>query len=218
MPRNRRGGCAELLFYIFGRTPVWVGPLSAGAVYGLTRWLLPVLAGWPKDPAVRPLVEFVTGLAPVVAAVLAVLTTVIWMAAEMARYRDHRLPSVVRNGGLESLGWSEFERLVARCFEQQGYLAEVVGDPAGDGGIDIVLRDDDERVLVQCKHWIGRKVGVKPVRELFGVLCAEGADRAILVSSGDFTPQARAFADGKPLELVDRQGLMAMLRRTGDGS
>ena len=54
-------------------------------------------------------------------------------------------------------------------------LPHGVGRPAGDGGVDVVLRDGRGRWLVQCKHYKARRVGVRPVRELLGVAASEGA-------------------------------------------
>jgi len=51
---------------------------------------------------------------------------------------------------------------------------------------------------VQCKHWRAFKVGVREVRELFGVMVAERAHRAIFIASGSYTREARDFAGGKP--------------------
>src|SRR5205823_11795359 len=68
----------------------------------------------------------------------------------------------------------------------------------------------------QCKRWKTYKVGVKPVRELFGVMAAEGADRAIFITSGMYTDEALRFAQGKTLELVDGAQLAEMLRRFQD--
>lgn len=39
--------------------------------------------------------------------------------------------------------------------------------------------------------------------ELFGILAAEKARRAILVTIGQFTPDAQTFAADRPLELID---------------
>jgi len=46
-------------------------------------------------------------------------------------------------------------------------------------------------------------VGVALVRELFGAMTAEQADEALFASSGEYTPDARAFANGKPIRLID---------------
>ena len=66
---------------------------------------------------------------------------------------------------------------------------------------------------MQRKRWKTYKVGVKPVRELFGVMAAEKADRAVFITSGVYTNEALQFAQGKPLDLVDGAQLAQMLRR-----
>jgi hypothetical protein len=48
------------------------------------------------------------------------------------------------------------------------------GGPQADGGIDLKLVRGTERVIVQCKHWLTRPVPVQSVRELLGVVTAEG--------------------------------------------
>jgi restriction system protein len=56
-------------------------------------------------------------------------------------------------------------------------------------------------------------VGVKPVRELFGVMAAEKADRAIFITSGLYTDEALRFGEGKTIELLDGAQLAGMLRQ-----
>lgn len=89
-------------------------------------------------------------------------------------------------------------------------MTETGGDGA-DGGVDLVLKKDGETVLVQCKQWKTSKVGVKVIRELYGVVMAEGATRGILISSGSYTQEAQTFARGKPLELISGPGLMRLI-------
>jgi restriction system protein len=52
---------------------------------------------------------------------------------------------------------------------------------------------------------------VRVVRELFGVLTAEGAAGGVVITSGAFTQEARNFARGKALKLVDGGQLQAMI-------
>jgi restriction system protein len=42
-------------------------------------------------------------------------------------------------------------------------------------------------VFVQCKHWKARSVGVKVVRELYGVMAAKNVKQGIVVTYGEFT-------------------------------
>ena len=57
--------------------------------------------------------------------------------------------------GLESiaaLGWKHFEQLVGEAFRRDGYTVEETGLGGADGGIDLILRKNGRRVLVQCKQ------------------------------------------------------------------
>ena len=110
---------------------------------------------------------------------------------------------------------TDFEHQVAGALERLGLAVEVVGGSA-DGGIDIVARDSTPitggRYIVQCKRYReGQSVGVGVIRELYGAVQAEGADKGILVTSSSFTVPARKFAEGKPLELIDGAGLRSLI-------
>jgi restriction system protein len=54
-------------------------------------------------------------------------------------------------------------------------------------------------------------VGVKPVRELLGVMAAQDVGRGIFVTTGEYTAEARTFAAGQPLELVSGAALLGKL-------
>lgn len=91
-------------------------------------------------------------------------------------------------------------------------MVEERGGSSPDGGIDLVLWKGGRKTVVQCKHWQARQVGVTLVRELYGVMTAEGANDAIFVSSGEYTDDARAFADGKPIQLMGGRELERMIQ------
>lgn len=57
-----------------------------------------------------------------------------------------------------------------------------------------------------------RQVGVTLVRELYGVMTAEGATDAILVTCGEYTDDAREFAAGKPTRLIHGETLVEIIR------
>ena len=79
----------------------------------------------------------------------------------------------------------------------------------------MLLRKDGLKTLVQCKQWRSQRVGVQVVREMFGILVSEGAGAGAvkIVALGDYTPDARAFARGKPIELIDGQALLSTVMR-----
>lgn len=132
--------------------------------------------------------------------------------------RHRRLhANVSRNpsrNSLEAMSWREFEELVGETFRRKGFLVEQRGGNGPDGGVDLVLHLGSDKYLVQCKQWKARSVGVATVRELFGVMAAEGAVGGFVVASGDFTDEASRFAEGRAIELVDTQTLLMLVTST----
>ena len=103
--------------------------------------------------------------------------------------------------------------LVGEAFRLQGYSVTEIGGGGADGGVDLVLRKGSEVSLVQCKQWRATQVGVQVVRELFGVMAARGAAQGFVVTSGSFTADARAFADGRNVRLVDGPKLFGLIQQ-----
>lgn len=118
---------------------------------------------------------------------------------------------------LKDIGWQEFEQLVGEVFRRRGYTVQENGGGGADGGIDLVLRKNGERFVVQCKQWRAAKVGVTVIRELYGVMMASGAVGGFVVTCGAFTEEARAFAHGCGVLLLDGEALEKMIRQTSPG-
>lgn len=140
-------------------------------------------------------------------------------AAISASRRRHRKNLVSGVAGsetanvLEGMFWRDFEKLVGEAFRLQGYQVTEIGGSGPDGGVDLVLRKGGEKFLVQCKQWKAYQVGVKVVRELYGVMAAQGATGGFVVTSGRFTDDARAFADGRNVKLIDGPRLFKLIKQ-----
>ncbi len=65
---------------------------------------------------------------------------------------------------------------------------------------------------MQCKQWQNWQVGVKVVREMYGLLMHHQAAAVKIVALGDYTPDAHRFAQGKPIELIHGGELIATVR------
>jgi restriction system protein len=115
------------------------------------------------------------------------------------------------SANIASLRWQEFETLVGEGFRHRGFEVTERGGPGPDGGVDLVLARGHERFLVQCKQWRAQQVGVAVVRELYGVMAAERVAGGYVVTSGTFTKDAKEFATGRNIELVDARGLDGLL-------
>ena len=114
---------------------------------------------------------------------------------------------------LNMMSWRDFELLVGEAFRMQGYKVVEQGGAQPDGGVDLVLRKGSETFLVQCKQWKALKVGVDVVRELYGVMAARGAAGGFVVTSGSFTTDAKAFAEGRNVMLVEGPKLFGLIQQ-----
>jgi restriction system protein len=175
----------------------------------------------------------IMGLAPFVGfcvGILGVLCLVVAGTGYARTRLDHhiavqRLDRPWSAESIRELSWQEFERLIADLFRRQGYPVEERGRDAenagtGDGGVDLVLTDPKTpgaHYLVQCKQYRVWDVGEPKVREFFGAMAAwQTKCEGIIVTCGRFTQPAQAFAVGKPLRLVDGDGLLRLLNQSND--
>jgi len=132
----------------------------------------------------------------------------------LARFRMH--PEE-----MQSLRPREFEEFVADLLHRDGMDVQLTKQTR-DGGADILARAQtlagEHLFLVECKlRAAGNKVGVKMVRELFGVVEGRRAPGGILVTTSEFTKPALDFRSlhQHRLELRDLESLVQWLRRLG---
>lgn len=121
---------------------------------------------------------------------------------------------------INSLEWKRFEDLCAGYFQEKGYRA-IVTPHGADGGIDINLFKDSYSPakpfgIVQCKAWNSYKVGVKPIRELYGVMAAEKTPLGVFITSGTYTEEAKKFSAGKHLKLLAGNSLLELIESLPD--
>ena len=106
---------------------------------------------------------------------------------------------------INTLSGVEFENLCQQLLQKMGFETETT-KASGDGGIDIIARCSKPllkgKYIIQCKRYAG-SVGEPIIRDLYGVVMSERANKGILMTTGYFTPSAISFAEDKNLELVD---------------
>jgi len=111
----------------------------------------------------------------------------------------------------------EFEQEVLKLLKAMGFEGTVTS-ATRDGGIDIVAYSSQPLIqgtyIVQCKDW-SNPVGEPVLRDLYGTMMSKGANKGILVTSGNFTEDAIRFATGKPLELIDGAGFARLCKQYG---
>jgi restriction system protein len=107
-----------------------------------------------------------------------------------------------------------FETVIRDLFQAMGFDTYQTR-PSRDGGVDCVAHYTKTviggKYIIQAKRYVHR-VPVEAVRDLAGALDHERASKGILVATSDFTPAGYQFAQGKPIELINGSGLLALFK------
>lgn len=217
---RRRNGLVDDLLEITARLPWWLGVVLALLAYlvlhpiATKEFVMTVVPGQMGAAITTQLWKTLAQLGQYV------LPFIFLLGAGMSflgRIKREKLLTQTQQRGKQSalldMSWREFEMLVGEAFRQQGYAVDEIGGNGPDGGIDLVLKKGRETYLVQCKQWKALKVGVTVVRELYGVMAAQGAVGGFVVTSGQFTADAVAFAQGRNIELIGGEKLLAMIQK-----
>jgi restriction system protein len=220
MARRRKTTGAGELIDLVGMLPCWAGVVLAVVFYVVLhrmamQQIVPTVQ--PGQAATMVVQSFWRGLAAIGQYIVPLFCLAgAGVSAWKRRERKSLVESVVHSNcddALDGMSWQQFEQLVGEAFRLQGYSVSETGGGGADGGVDIVLRKGSEKFLVQCKQWRAFKVGVKEVRELYGVMAAKGAAGGFVVSSGRFTEEATSFASGLNVTLVDGPKLNELIQQ-----
>jgi len=125
------------------------------------------------------------------------------------------------SANLELMSGVEFERAVTALLARMEFRAEMT-KATGDGGIDIVAVLDKPilggKYLFQCKRYApDNLVGASTVRDFYGAVTADKAVKGILITTSDFTAQARESAERVGLELINLGRLQDLFAQYGMG-
>jgi len=129
--------------------------------------------------------------------------------------QDMQKPEAFSLDLIRKIEWKRFEELCSAYLEAKGGKAETT-KVGSDGGIDIKLfkgKSDKPIALVQCKAWNTKQVGVQPIRELYGVMAAEGVPSGIFMITGTYSQDAISFAGDKNLILISGKELFQSIMK-----
>ncbi|WP_295855892.1 restriction endonuclease [uncultured Xylophilus sp.] len=112
-----------------------------------------------------------------------------------------------------AIEWRRFEAVCETLFQQAGFRTRAQSHGA-DGGVDIWMFSDHAEgpvAVAQCKHWRNQRVGVKELREFFGVMASHGLRRGTFVTTSIFTPEALVFATDNGINALDGTRLLRLI-------
>lgn len=125
----------------------------------------------------------------------------------------------MKNNNLDlfRLSGHEFEALIEKLVRKMGFITKERKLTA-DGGIDILAISSmpmfEGKYVIQCKR-CSSPVGASILRDLYGVVHSENANKGILITTSSFTKAAIDFAKDKQLELIDGEKLKTLLSKYG---
>jgi len=114
---------------------------------------------------------------------------------------------------IQELSWQVFKGIVAEAYSRSGYIILENSAFTADPSIDLVMRKGAKLYLLQCRYWQNRKLGIREVKNLLSLMHTKQASGAFLLTTGIFTNEARHFAAGRPVNLVDGIELVELLSK-----
>jgi restriction system protein len=112
-----------------------------------------------------------------------------------------------------AIEWRRFEAVCEALFGQAGFETRSQTHGA-DGGVDIWLHSrhaEGPVAVVQCKHWQGTPVGVKELREFFGVMTSHKLKRGTYATTSTYTADAQQFAKDNGINALNGNALLAQI-------
>jgi len=181
------------LFAILLRAPWWVSALVAAGIVALAHLVLSeTFASFGKYAALPFIV-----------------------IAGVNGWRQLRTPGAGRIAAtlesLHALSWDDFSSALEDAFRRDGYaVSRLTG-----AGADLELVKSGRVTLVGCRRWKAARTGIEALKELDAARRTRDAQECIHVSAGEMTDNARAFAAGNNIRLLDGANLAKLLPPTG---
>ena len=195
------------IFDFLAQIPWWICVTLSASFYLLLQYGIPY---FENQGALVNEAHISLGpvFAPVVA--LAFLAPVTFSFLKFSRKKKlHDLREEIKS--IQELSWQQFKEQVSEAYGNAGYLI-LDNDPfTSDPSFDLVMRKSANLYLLQSRYWRNRKLGLREVKKLFSLMHEKQASGIFLLTTGIFTKEARRYAIGRPINLVDGVELMELL-------
>ena len=145
---------------------------------------------------------------------LAITAVVLFLILDRKRIRERRQrrrerraawmeKEKLRSSYVLNLSPYEYEEYIAEELRQEGFADVDTTPKSGDFGADVLARDGERTVCVQCKRYApGHPVGVKAVQEIYSAKDYYGCDDAYIYTTSDYTKAAVDMANELGVILV----------------
>lgn len=118
---------------------------------------------------------------------------------------------------LQRMDEYDFEQLVARAWERQGWTTEVTSGST-DRGIDVIATKStpfEQRQYIQAKRYKNNnKVGSGEIQRYSGLYARnESVDSVVVVTTSNFTKEAQTVAANRNVKLVNGERLQDIIKK-----
>ena len=135
-------------------------------------------------------------------------------AAATFYLRKVRLPREETLAGIAALAgmrWRDYIHLVLAALNRRGYERVFDADASSDEG-DYLLDRGGQSWLLSSKHGTAYVLGSTAIAEFANAIRMRGAVGGLLVTSGQFAPEAKSLAAAQRIELLDGPALWPELK------
>jgi HJR/Mrr/RecB family endonuclease len=125
------------------------------------------------------------------------------------------VPDLTISEKLRKIDWFQFEKLIEMIYRHRGFSVTRMGGANPDGGVDLIVEKEAEKMVVQCKHWRKWKVGVQQIREFLGAMTDSGIPKGIFITLMGYSGEARQLADKHGIQILDESDVVKLLEDSG---
>jgi restriction endonuclease len=111
---------------------------------------------------------------------------------------------------VRELPWEGYASLIADILRHRGHDV-YAGDGPDSDVIDMEVFAGEGRLIVNCQLRGMRHISTAPLEEMALVAERNGAAGVLLITDGDFSPEAHRFAADHSLTLVDGDALLELV-------
>jgi len=117
------------------------------------------------------------------------------------------------NNNFANLSPYEFEDFISELFSKMGYDAKVTSR-SGDFGADVIAQKNNEKILIEVKKYSeGTNIRPDQVQRTLGAIWKYNADKAVFITTSNFTVRAKEIEKDGPIELWNKKILHEMVRK-----
>ena len=108
----------------------------------------------------------------------------------------------------------DFEDFIGQLFKDSGYQVEGT-NYSGDYGADVIVKKHRIKTAIQVKRYAqGNKVGVQEINQIIGGKEYHNCDKAMVITTSDFSKQGRKLASETNVELWNWEDLLLQIQNT----